>query len=159
MSDPGVVKVIMATQNTPLIGIDELTPLTLMLAFENIGKGWIRNVKSVQVTIPEFFTVLSQEFCPGWDVSHTLGEGTKLTLSQAALTSLDFSDISKGKQKSLPSCHITKAESILELINPTRLRFLTSVEYDYVVQEKYEIDIRDKEGNVCKPGQKTEAVA
>ena len=27
----------------------------------------------------------------------------------------------------------------------------TEVNYDYAVQEKYDIDIRDASGNVCKP--------
>ena len=117
VSDKGAIKVIMVTQKTPLIGIDQSTQLTLRVALENAMKGWIVNVTNVEITIPEFLTVMNsdgKDFCPGWNK-----EGNKIILSKQYKDAMSTSimKLSKGKQKVLPACYLVPLVTSMTLKN------------------------------------------
>ena len=152
VSDKGSIKVIMATLDSPLIGLNDDTHMTLRVGIENALDGWIVGVNSLVVTIPEFLTVLDSkggyDYCLGWEV-----QGNQLSLSQERINGINFTRLEKDEQK-LFSCSLVLAKDVYEVIEPTPATFLAQVDYNYVVQEKFDIDIRDKDGKSCKPGQK-----
>ena len=45
---------------------------------------------------------------------------------------------------------------VYDFKEPVRATFLAKVEYNYAVQGKYDLDVRDEQGGPCRPGQKPE---
>lgn len=153
VSDKGAIKVVMITQKTPLIGIDEDTQLTLRVALENVMDGRIVNLSDVEVTIPESLKVMesgARDFCPGWEKT----DG-KIVLRKDHMNSIssDLLQLPKGRQKVLPACHLVPAGGNYEFTEPVRATFLAKVDYNYIVQDKFNIEIRDELGKPCRPGQ------
>jgi hypothetical protein len=153
-SDPGAIKVYLETKRTPIIGIDEGTQIALRASIENVMKGWIVNVTSVEITIPETLKVMTggnMNYCPGWDISDN-----KISLQKQYRDALTTSllTLKKGLQKRFPSCNLVPAVDKSSLLEPVRATFIANVEYNYVLQDKYDLDIRDEQNKPCKPGQK-----
>jgi hypothetical protein len=156
VSEKGAVKVVMATQKAPLIPVggegEDESDLTLRVALENAMNGWIISVNEVEVTIPQYFTV-KQGYCRGWTV-----EGNKISLSQSYLRNASLEKVTKGLQKVFPSCHLVPRNT-QELTEPRQATFLAKVDYNYIVQQKSDIQIMTETGELCKEEGRTTAQA
>ncbi len=144
VSQKGAIKVVMATQDVPLIGVDQNTDVTLRAGVENMKEGWITGINSVQIIIPGYFQPV-QGRCRGWTV-----EGNTLRLTPEYLETADFDHLSKGEQKIFPSCHLIPQAGGYDLTEPTEATFLAAADYDYIVQEQHNLEIRNETGGVCR---------
>lgn len=144
VSDKGSIKVVMATIPVPLIGInpDAQLDFKLRVAVENVLDGWIRGINSLEVIVPEYFSPLP-EFCRGWSLN-----GNVLSLSSDSLSRINFEELAKGEQKVFPSCLLVPS-GVYELTEPTEATFLAAVNYNYLVQEQFALEIRDADGQEC----------
>ncbi|MFC1741936.1 hypothetical protein ACFL3V_05350 [Nanoarchaeota archaeon] len=146
-SQKGAIKVVMATQRVPLIGVDSNTQLKLLVGVENMMKGWIRSLNKVEITIdPANLIIPSSSYCTQWDITDN-----KLTLKKDYLKNANFQLTDKGHQKILPSCLFTPVSAVdFESNEPFKITFTALVDYNYLVQEEYKTEIRDKDNKVCK---------
>ncbi|NQU78369.1 hypothetical protein HQ545_01230 [Candidatus Woesearchaeota archaeon] len=143
VSQKGAIKVVMGTQPVPLIGVDDNTDLKLRIGIENTQDGWIRGINSVKATIPGYFEPIP-EFCQNWEL-----QGGLLILGQEYIDRVNFGEVVKGQQKIFPSCLLTPTGDY-ELTEPTEATFLVAVDYKYLIQEEYELDVRNQTGGVCR---------
>jgi uncharacterized protein YeaO (DUF488 family) len=144
VSDKGSIKVIMTTVPVPLIGVnpDAQLDFKLRVAVENALDGWIRGINSLEVIIPEYFSPLP-EFCRGWVLN-----GNILSLSSDSLSRINFDELDRGAQKVFPSCLLVPSGDY-ELTEPTEATFLAAVSYNYLVQEQFDLEIRDADNQEC----------
>lgn len=143
VSQKGAIKVVMATQPLALIGVDQETELTFRMGIENMMNGWIRTLNRVEVTIPGYFRPLP-EYCTSWQL-----EGNKLILKQEYLRTVNLYETIRGTQKIFPSCHLVPSGDYA-LTEPTEATFLALVDYNYIVQSEYNVEIRTADGQICR---------
>lgn len=161
MSDKGPVKLVLLTEKTPLIGIDDKSNLKLKVGVQNEIDGWLLKIDSVTVLIPEGFIVsqgagtAGQSFCPGW-----IQNGRTLTLSPEylATTKATLNQVDRGLQKVFPSCHITLDPSSTAFMvenEPTPATFTASIVYSYIIQQKNDIEVLQADGTKCQKKKET----
>jgi hypothetical protein len=148
ISQKGAIKVILGLPKVPIIGIDDNTKFKMQIGIENMKKGWIKSVNTVEVTIPDFFDA-DPKYCSQWDVKESEEEGrNKLVLKESYLKVADFTQKAQTQQKILPSCLFVYGLSE-ELEEPTLAEFHILVDYNYLVQQAYPLEVKDKDGKPC----------
>ncbi|MFH1063942.1 MAG: hypothetical protein V1729_02585 [Candidatus Woesearchaeota archaeon] len=139
----GPIKVTMSTLQAPLIPISERgTNLALTVAIENNAAGWIRGVNDLEITIPSSLSPRI-DACKGWTV-----EGNKLVASESYLKTVDFEAVPKGQQAVFPSCPLIPAD-VSGLTEPAQVEFLAMVDYNYIVQKPYNLEVLNETGGKC----------
>jgi hypothetical protein len=154
VSQKGAIKVAMATQQIPIIPIDpkKTTQLKFMAAIENVRKGWVMGVNKVEITLPPVFEP-KPGYCTGWEY-----KDGKIKLSSQYLKNADFKSKSKGQQKVLPACFLVLKQVSLDLDQPKEINFLAMVDYNYIVQKQYQLEVQDEKGS-SKPRTSSTALA
>jgi hypothetical protein len=142
VSDKAAIKVVMATQPVALIGVDQETELVLKAGVENMMAGWIRDINRFEITMPEYFSPMT-DYCEAWEK-----DGNKLRLRSDYLNTSSIRQTAKGEQKVFPSCRLVPSGDYA-LTEPTEATFLASVDYNYLVQEEYELEVRNEDGTSC----------
>jgi len=143
LSDNGAIKVIMETAKIPLIPVDSTTDFTFKIGIENTMNGWITKVNRLEVTLPDLFDIKSGG-CDAWTQ-----EGKTIKLSTDYLDKLNFKGLPKGQQWVSPSCKLTPSYGY-DITEPTQATYLALVDYNYVVQEKYQIAVKNATGGDCQ---------
>ena len=131
-SDNGPAKMVLVTNNFPVVGISDDSSLTLSIAIENHQQkstpttgvntyGRIVRLNSVSVSIPAGFAPSSS--CTEWKF-----EGGKLSLTEAALEKIDgvpddpstskMFALAEGKQYRLPDCKLDVSDASTILLKP-----------------------------------------
>jgi hypothetical protein len=152
-SGKGAIKVVMMTQHIPVIGVSGDTELIFRAGVENVLEGWINNVTRVELEIkPELFTP-DPLFCDSWRK-----EGDVFVLDEEYLKTARFREVRPSRQKIFPSCHLQQSTFDM-LYEPQEIQYSLSVEYDYLVQKEYKINVKATPGQKCSnaPEPKTEA--
>lgn len=143
VSEKGAIKTVMMTEKTSLIGIDSSTKIKLVSGIENAKDGWVMGVNKVEITIPSYLKP-DNEYCKGWTLS-----GSKLTLSADTLNKISFKETTKGQQKAFPSCLLILNSGTEMLTEPAMATFLMLVDYNYIVQKTYNVEVRNSTGGTC----------
>ncbi len=139
----GPIKVTMSTLESPLIPIsDRGTNLALTVAVENNADGWLRGINDLEITIPASLSP-RMDACRGWK-----SEGNKLILTETYLKTVDFEAVPKGEQAVFPSCPLVPID-LAGLTEPSQVEFLAMVDYNYIIQKPYDIEVRNETGGKC----------
>jgi hypothetical protein len=144
-SDKGAIMTIIETSKLPLIGLDENTDMTMRVGVENTMAGRLLSINKLEVTIPEFLDIKTPaaDNCPEW-----IQTGSVLTLPPEYFQKINLLEMVKPNQRVFPGCHLIPKYNY-DITEPTQATFLAMVDYNYVVQEKYDIDIKNETGGAC----------
>jgi hypothetical protein len=148
LSQKGAIKVILGLPKVPIIGVDDSTKFKMQIGIENMKKGWVLAVNKAEVTIPPYF-VPDPEYCTQWEVKGSSDEGRQmLALKDSYLKAVDFTQIAQNQQKVFSSCLLRlKQQSAID--EPTLATFQIKTEYNYLVQQAYNLEVKDKDGKPC----------
>ncbi|MFQ5475018.1 MAG: hypothetical protein ACE5DM_04235, partial [Candidatus Nanoarchaeia archaeon] len=151
-SDNGPATLLLATDDFPVIGIDDEATITLKVAVENkvtsVGSpkqthGRIEKVNSISVIIPAGLAPASVG-CEAWSQ-----QGKTITLSGGALAEFNakVKKIKKDEQERFPDCALVMTDRETLLLKPDRpnpAAFTGSVDYDYAVQRTFSVKTTQK---------------
>ncbi|PIZ53144.1 hypothetical protein COY28_03790, partial [Candidatus Woesearchaeota archaeon CG_4_10_14_0_2_um_filter_57_5] len=143
VSDQGPLKLIIQTEPTSVIGIDESHGVRLKVALENAAPGTITFLHTLTVQLPEGLHIdTDAESCP-----HFTQDRTTVTVDPSYLGRINLDDVAKNQQVAIGSCMLTTDKAGLHALlkfpaMPNPVIFAASVTYDYLAVKEYSVMLR-----------------
>lgn len=155
VSDSGPIKLILVTDDAPVVGIGLGKNIKVTIAIENMAEGKVVNIKSLKITLPEGLTVkdnAGSQTCKAFKTFKQENEKNErvervIAMKDDVAKRLNVSAVNQGFQMAIASCilEVKDINSLKKLLDfpasPNPREFNAELTYDYSVDKKYVIKL------------------